>query len=109
MEYNFTFWKKRHDDASLGLFNTDTVGQLWLKLKSIVRPELIKEFINQNNFSICSTISGKQFEELFYLLSKNVASSHLLLDEYIRSKNQLILNDLDTQKLVSELYKLKVF
>lgn len=109
MEHTFTFWKKKHDAASLELFNTEKTGQLWLKLKSIIRPELIKEFTSQNNISLISTTSPKQFEELFGILSKNIDTSHLLLDKYIQKKNRLILGELNIEKLVSELYKLKIF
>ncbi|MDR3046637.1 MAG: hypothetical protein LBU51_03360, partial [Bacteroidales bacterium] len=109
VEHTFAFWKKKHDDASLELFNTDSSGQLWIKLKSIIRPELIKEFIAQNNIELKSSTSSKQFEELFCVLSENVATSHQILDSYIRGKNSLILKELDMEKLVSELYRLKVF
>jgi hypothetical protein len=42
MKQSFEYWKKQHDSASLEQFNSNTLGQLWLKLKSIIRPELIK-------------------------------------------------------------------
>jgi hypothetical protein len=109
MDHTFTFWKKKHDDASLELFNTDTLGQLWIKLKSIIRPELIKEFITRNSITLSSSTANKQFEELFCLLSKNIETAHKILDAYIRDKNTIILKELDMEKLVSELYKLKVF
>jgi hypothetical protein len=109
MKHNFAYWKKLHDDASLELFNTDNDGQLWLKLKSIIRPELVDEFTTQNNIQLQSTKEAKKFEELYDILSRNVDNSHILLDKYIRDKNAIILNELDAPKLVSELYKLKVF
>jgi hypothetical protein len=109
MKQSFDYWKKQHDSALLEQFNSDSLGQLWLKLKSIIRPELIKEFINQNNIRLSSSTTSKQFEELFMILSKNIASSHSLLDMYIQNKNKLVLKELDTSKLVSELYKLKTF
>jgi hypothetical protein len=109
MKQSFSYWKKQHDGASLEQFNSDSLGQLWLKLKSIIRPELIKEFINKNNISLSASTTSKQFEELFAILSKDIAVSHNLLDTYIQNKNKLILKELDTNKLVSELYKLKTF
>ena len=42
MDNIFSNWKKIHDTSSLEEFNHNIVGQLWLKLKSIIRPELIK-------------------------------------------------------------------
>ena len=109
MKQSFDYCKKQHDGASLEQFNNDSVGQLWLKLKSIIRPELIKEFINMNNIILSESTTSKQFEELFAILSKDIAVSHRLLDIYIQNKNKLILKELDTNKLVSELYKLKTF
>jgi len=109
MNQSFNYWKKQHDNASLEQSNTDVSGQLWLKLKFIIRPELIKDFTNKNNLVLSSSTASKQFEELFAILSKNITASHKLLDKYIQEKNKLIPNDLDTNKLVSELYKLKVF
>jgi len=109
MENSFFYWKKEHDNGSLEEFNSNKIGQLWLKLKSIIRPELIKEFISYNGIVLSSSISSKQFEELFIILSKNVDRSHQLLDKYIIEKNNIILSQMDTKSLVSELYKLKTF
>jgi hypothetical protein len=109
MDSNFTYWKKLHDKASLEQFNIDLIGQLWLKTKSIIRPELVKDFTSRNSIVLQSSTAIKQFEELFFVLSKDVNKSHKILDEYIYEKNKIILNDLNVNKLVSELYKLKVF
>jgi hypothetical protein len=109
MNLSFDYWKKRHDSASLEQFNDNYSGQLWLKLKSIIRPELIKEFISENNITLSASTASKQFEELFMILSKNITAAHTILDKYIQNKNKLILRELDTNKLVSELYKLKAF
>lgn len=109
MNKDYIFWKKQHDSENLEIFNSDTSGQLWLKTKSIVRREIITEFINQNSITLKATTLNKQFEELFNILNKDIEKSHKLLDSYIRDKNSLLLKELDSQKLVSELYKLKVF
>jgi len=109
MDNIYAYWKKIHDMSSLEEFNQNIVGQLWLKLKSIIRPELIKEFIKENNITLKSTTSTKQFEELFVILNKNVDISHKLLDHYILKKNISILSELNINYLVSELYKLQVF
>jgi SpoVK/Ycf46/Vps4 family AAA+-type ATPase len=109
MDNNFDHWKKLHDKASLEQFNTDLIGQLWLKIKSIIRPELVKDFTSRNSIVLQYSTATKQFEELFFVLSKDTNKSHKILDEYIYEKNKIILNDLDVNKLVSELYKLKIF
>ena len=105
----FDFWKKQHDSNSLENFNNDNIGQLWLKTKSIVRKELISEFIKRHSISLQSRKLKEQFEELFNTLKNNPTLSHNYLDEYIRIKNEEILKRLDKERLVSELYKLKVF
>lgn len=109
MEKNFEFWKKHHDSETLDQFNTDSMGQLWLKTKSIVRKELITEFTSKFSINLSSTTLSKQFEELFIFLSHDIQKSHEMLDNYIREKNVTLLQELDRTRLVSELYKLKVF
>jgi len=108
-ENEFSYWKKIHDTNSLDEFNKNTIGQLWLKLKSIVRPELIKEFVGENNINLLSSTSAKQFEEIFALLNQNVVESHKILDRYIVRKNKSVLTGLNADSLVSELYKLQTF
>jgi hypothetical protein len=106
---DFNYWKKLHESEQLQEFNTDNGGLLWLKTKSIIRKELITEFVEQNKIELKETASGKQFAELFNLLSKNSKESHGLLDDYIKEKSKKQLTSLDTVQLVSELFKLKHF
>ena len=106
---DFNYWKKLHQSEQLDEFSTDNIGLLWLKIKSIVRKELIAEFIGQYNVTLRETALKKQFVELFELFCKNVDNSHKILDTYIKAKNKIQLSELDTEKLGSELYKLKNF
>ncbi|HEY5122814.1 MAG TPA: hypothetical protein VIK14_03685 [Ignavibacteria bacterium] len=106
---DFNYWKKLHESEQLKEFNTDIEGLLWLKTKSIIRKELIAEFIEQNKFHLKETASGKQFEELFILLSNDPKNSHKILNKYIIEKSQKQLEEFDTKQLVSELFKLKYF
>lgn len=106
---DFSYWKKLHESEQLEEFSSNNIGFLWLKIKSIIRKELIAEFIHINNITLHETALGKQFVELFELLCKDPKHSHKILDEYIRAKNELQLKSLDTKQLVSELYKLKNF
>ena len=109
MQKTFSFWKKQHDSESLELFNAHIHGQLWLKLKSIVRKELLTEFLKENNISLYATTLTKQFEELYDILSADPSTSHKILNKFIIAKNSELLKKLDQDKLVSELYKLKIF
>lgn len=106
---DFNHWKKLHESEQLDEFSSDNIGLLWLKIKSIVRKELIAEFIEQNKITLKETALGKQFSELFELLCKNVDNSHNILDAYIKDKNKIQVSELNTEQLVSELYKMKNF
>jgi len=106
---DFEYWDSLHRNESLEKFSSNRTGLLWLKTKSIIRKELIDEFIRQNEITLKHIALKQQFVELFDLLSKDIDKSHQLLDEYIRQVcNQQIVN-IDMQQLVSELYKLKNF
>lgn len=106
---DFNYWKKRYESEQLEEFNSDSVGLLWLKTKSINRKELISEFIEQNNLSLNETTLAKQFVELFSLLCRDIENSHQLLNSFIRAKSEEQVAQTDTKQLVSELYKLKNF
>jgi hypothetical protein len=106
---DFNYWKKLHESEQLQEFNKDSNGLLWLKIKSIIRSELITEFIEQNKIELQETTAAKQFVELFKQLNKNVKDSHKKLDSYIKSRSIEQLALLDTKQLVSELFKLKYF
>ncbi|MDE0470392.1 MAG: hypothetical protein OXH57_00495 [Ekhidna sp.] len=105
----FNYWKELHDSAKLEEFSSNREGLLWLKTKSIVRRELISEFVQKNNITLRERALAKQFLELFALLCKNITNSHQLIDTYIREKNKVQVVKINSDQLVSELYKLKNF
>lgn len=106
---DFNYWKKLHESEKLEEFSEDSLGLLWLKVKSITRRELISEFVGANGIALKATSLNGQFIELYTLLAEGPTKSHEILDEYIREKNEKVLDTLDIKKLVSELYKLKSF
>ena len=106
---DFNYWKKLHENDELEEFSSDGLGLLWLKVKCVVRKELISEFLTANNIKLKETSLNGQFVELYALLAENPEKSHGILNKYIEAKNKSVLGKLDTQKLVSELYKLKSF
>ena len=79
------------------------------KTKSISRKELIAEFLKINNITLKETALAKQFVELFGILSTDVINSNQILDNFIKSENTKQVGALNTEHLVSELYKLKNF
>ncbi|MDD3789516.1 MAG: hypothetical protein PHO94_12590 [Petrimonas sp.] len=106
---NFKYWDNLHRNESLEEFSTDRTGLLWLKIKSIIRKDLIATFVQQNNIALKQTSLKQQFVELFDLLSQNIDVSHQLLDNYIKTINNKQIQGINIQQLVSELYKLKNF
>jgi hypothetical protein len=109
MPKDFNYWKKHHDSDELKEFNTDKLGTLWLKIKSIVRREYINKFIDANEIVLNSTGLNGQFIELYRELSKSINNSHNILNAFIRNENIEALNSLDTDSLVQELYKVDTF
>lgn len=109
MNKDFKYWKKLNDSDTLFDFNFDKLGLLWLKIKSITRKNIITDFTSKFGYQLQETTLNKQFKELFEILSKNVDTSHRHLNEYINLKNTETLKELDINKLVNELYKLRVF
>lgn len=105
----FEYWDNLFKNERLEEFNSDRMGLLWLKLKSIIRVELIKGFLEVIDFGITANRQREKFRELFDLLAKNVEKSHMLLDNYIKSVSNQQVAQIDIQRLVSELYKLKNF
>lgn len=106
---DFNYWKILHENEQLDEFSTDSIGLLWLKTKSIVRKDLIAEFIHQNSIILNQNTLSKQFIELFDILCIVPDNSHKILDDYIKEKSKIQESELDTEQLVSELYKLKHF
>lgn len=106
---DFKYWDNLSKSEKLEEFSSDKVGLLWLKTKSIIRKELVAKFLDYSGLKIEATKQGQNFVELFNLLSKDVEKSHDLLDKYIRQINDEEVSKLNTEQLVSELYKLKNF
>ncbi|MDR1897503.1 MAG: hypothetical protein LBR10_12005, partial [Prevotellaceae bacterium] len=106
---NFEYWDNLHRNEQLEEFSHDRIGLLWLKLKSIVRVELVKGFLDFSGYEIDMKKQNNNFRALFDLLSKDISKSHKLLDEYIKNINNQQIANIDIQQLVSELYKLKTF
>jgi len=107
--HNFSYWKKLYDDNKLEEFNFNDSGLLWLKIKSIIRKELLSDFLREHKINLENKSLGEQFIELYELMNKDINKSHQQLDDFIRNKNKEQLKNLDVKKLVSELYKLKYF
>lgn len=106
---NFDHWKKLHDSDKLEGFGSDKAGLLWLKIKSIVRRELLAAFAKEANLKLTRSALSKRFEGRYEILSKDVSKSLQLLNAFIQKINKTQASNIDTAQLVSELYKLKNF
>lgn len=106
---DFKYWDNLHRNENLEEFSNNRTGLLWLKIKSIIRVELVKGFLDFTGYEIDTKKQSENFRALFDLLLGDIDKSHELLDSYIKKiSNQQIAN-IDIQQLVSELYKLKNF
>lgn len=108
-KHTFGYWKKLYDGDRLEEFNFSPLGLLWLKIKSIVRKELLTDFLTIENINLQTTSLNSQFVELYDLLRQTPEKSHQILDKFIKQKSLVQAENLDVEKLVSELYKLRYF
>ncbi len=108
-KFNFFYWKDRYEKDELEEFNFNQTGLLWLKIKSITRKEILKDFLKNNSIHLSSKSLNNQFIESYELMSKNLELYHMRLDSFIKEKNKQQTKKLDIKKLISELYKLKLF
>lgn len=109
MKNSFEYWKNLHESEQLEQFSNVTEGLLWLKIKSIIRKDILAEFLSENSIELKSNKLGNQFSELFVSFVLDPNKYNKILDEFIASKNIKQLAEIDENKLVSELYKLKYF
>jgi hypothetical protein len=105
----FAHWKKLYEDDELEEFNSNESGLLWLKIKSILRKELLDEFLLREKINLTETKLDEKFIKLYDLMIENLEDSHKKLNDFIRYKNTEQVKNLDVEKLVSELYKLRHF
>lgn len=106
---DFDYWKRLFESDNLNEFNSDPSGLLWLKLKSIVRRELLRDFLSKTGLILNSKGLNSQFSELYDGIVQESTRFHLMLDSFIREKCIEQQQEMNTENLVSELYKLKYF
>jgi hypothetical protein len=109
MNKTFLEWNELFNKDILAEFTTNQYGVLWLKIKSILRKDLLPKFLIENNIQLNSSSLKARFPELFDLLSIDLTSSHNILDIFIISQSKSQIAFLDEQGLVNELYKLRNF
>ncbi len=105
----FSHWKKLYENDDLEEFNFNQSGLLWLKIKSILRKEILADFLQSEKIVLLETSLNNQFIELYELLNQNIETSHQQIDNFIKQKNIQQIEKLEVESLVSELYKLRHF
>lgn len=105
----FDKWQKLHQEKKLIDFIGSIEGVLWLKVKSIMRPELRKQFCKENNILLSSRLAKDQFRELYNLVIGNIEQYSAIIDAFITSENEKQLEFLKAENLVSQLYKVQHF
>jgi hypothetical protein len=80
----FNYWDNLHRNENLEEFSSDQTGLLWLKLKSIIRVELVKGFLDFSGLEINTQKQSDNFRALFELLSKDLNNAHLFLTSTMR-------------------------
>jgi len=106
---DFDFWNNLFMKEQLEEFSGNKEGLLWLKLKSIMRVDLVKGFLDFTGYKINTKSQSENFRVLFDILSKDILNSNSILNKYIKNNFDKQIEKIDTQQLVSELYKLKNF
>jgi hypothetical protein len=106
---NFDYWDNLHRNEQLEKFSCDRSGLLWLKIKSIIRVKLVKDFLEFSGYEINTKKQSDNFRTLFELLSDDLDKAHSILDKYIKNTGQNQIKSINMQLLVSELYKLRNF
>ena len=106
---DFQYWDKQFKQGNMSSFNDDPHGLLWLKIKSIVRKDLIARFAKHADLAIGQLTLSGAFLTLFQELSADITASQEGLDGFIRSVSTEQVAATDTERLVSELYKLRHF
>ena len=78
----FNELKLKYSNNELLLFSLNEYGILWLKIKSILRKDIIKDFLIINGIILQTTKLEDNFEELYGILSSDVIKSIDMIDKY---------------------------
>ncbi len=109
MKETFSYWKNLYDSDKLEEFNFNRRGLLWLKIKSIKRKSLIREFINDEKIILHSNKLEDQFVEIFNSLKTDLIKSHSKINVFINRKSAEQIATLDDKNILSGLNKLESY
>lgn len=104
----FEKWQRLHQNKKLIEFIDNHNGILWLKVKSIMRSDLLKAFCKKYKISLESTLAKDKFKELYEIVLSDICFEQQL-DSFIIDENDKLLKKLNANKLISQLYKVQHF
>lgn len=105
---NFDKWDRLFRAQKMNVFNDDTNGLLWLKVRAVCRGKQLKSFLETNQITLQSQrIADRNIELFEYLEHKEGAMA--MLDTFLGNLNNEWYNaqNVDIEKLKSDLYKVK--
>jgi len=105
-ESKFKYFRRLYQDNEFDVFLKEQGCNYWLKLRSVSRGRLLKEFCALAKLD-CSKVKGGDLFEFVY----DANPPENLIDEFIAQKHRTEreLRKANETKLVSELFKMKVF
>lgn len=101
----FSFWTQKFNQQDMSDFSLNPEGLLWLKIRSILRKELMTEFSGYADIVIYGKTPTEKFKNLFEELSTDITISHTVIDSFIRQIYKKHTSATNISSLVSQLYK----
>ncbi len=107
MTADFNAFETAFSQQSMQVFSDQGPGTLWLKLKAIMRKDCLQEFEQQAKLSLSGKTIKEKFSELYSLFVNDLARGNDLLDAFLRQQNEKLLQALDQESIIADLYKLQ--
>lgn len=106
LEDRFKYFKQLYQDNKFDILLKESGSNYWLKLRSISRKELMEEFCILAKLDARNVKGGELFEFIH-----NLNPAEALIDKFIAQKYKIerAIRKANETKLVSELFKMKVF
>lgn len=107
---SFNVWDQAFRQQNLYVFNNNSTGILWLKVKALSRSKQIKQFTEKNGINLSSKKLADQFIELFTII-ESTPKYKKPLDDFLRDRNNewYIEKGVDEEKLKSDLRRIDVY
>lgn len=107
---NFNEWQSLFNAQKLNDFTFDESGNVWLKIKSLMRRNILAQFIKATELTLQTSGINNNFKEL-YSLYQNGSISTENIDSFLYTYNSSELSKIENEfsQIETELYKLQEF